>query len=123
MARLWEFVQRSWLALALLGVATVLTASAVLGDRGLTRVLHLQSELEQANDRNFSLMQQGSDLRHELEKARSDDATLERLARRHLGMVRPGETLYVVPPADAGTASLPRDEDDGAITASDDGSD
>lgn len=117
MTRLWGFVQRSWLALALLGVATVLTASALLGDRGLTRVLHLRSELEQANDRNFGLMQEINTRRRDLEMARTDDPTLERLARRHLGMVRPGETLYVVPPAKTDGTSLPRDEDDGAITA------
>jgi cell division protein FtsB len=116
-ARLWEFVQRSWLALALLGVATVLTASAVLGDRGLTRVLHLQAELDQANERNFGLLQEINARWRDLEMARTDDPTLERLARRHLGMVRPGEILYVVPPAKTDGTSLPRDEDDGAITA------
>jgi len=100
-------------------VAAVLLVSAVAGDRGLTRVLHLQEELEQANDRNFGLMQQINTQRHDLEMARTDDATLERLARRHLGMARPGETLYLLPAESAGDASTPREDDDGIVTRAD----
>lgn len=118
--RAWAFVQRSWLAVALFAVAAVLLASAVGGDRGLTRVLHLQEELDQASDRNFGLMQQISAKRRDLEMARSDDATLERLARRHLGMVRPGEVLYFVPPATTDGASVLHEEDDGAVVTSED---
>jgi cell division protein FtsB len=64
----------------------------------MEHVLQLRKELEQANDRNFRLVQQISGLRRDVEMARSDDGTLERLARRYLSMVRPGEVLYHVPP-------------------------
>lgn len=119
MTHVWEFVRRSWLAVALLAVAGVLLASAVGGDRGLTRVLHLQDELERANDRNFGLMQQVSAQRRDLDMARTDDATLERLARRHLGMARPGETLYLLPAETQRETGLPRDEDDAVVTRDD----
>lgn len=120
--RVWAFVQRSWLAVALLATAAMLLASALGGDRGLTRVVHLQAELEQANDRNFGLMQEINGVRRDLEMARSDDATLERLARRYLGMVRPGEVLYFVPPTTA-AADAPRAEDDGGIVTNEDAAD
>jgi hypothetical protein len=61
--------------------------------------MQLRSELEQAEDRNFRLVQQISTLRRDIEMARTDDATLEHLARRYLGMARPGEVVYRVPPA------------------------
>jgi cell division protein FtsB len=77
-------------------IAGFLLLSAARGERGLERVLQLRAELDDANDRNFRLVQQISGLRRDLEMARSDDATLERLARRYLGMVRPGEVLYRV---------------------------
>ena len=95
----WSFLRRSWFAIAALAVAAVLLVSAAWSERGLTRVVQLRSELEQAEDRNFRLVQQISTLRRDIEMARKDDATLEHLARRYLGMARPGEVVYRVPPA------------------------
>lgn len=95
----WSFLRRSWFAIAALAVAAVLLVSAAWSERGLSRVMQLRSELEQAEDRNFRLVQQISGLRRDIEMARKDDATLEHLARRYLGMTRPGEVVYRVPPA------------------------
>jgi cell division protein FtsB len=97
-ARLLAFLKGSWLALALCAIAAGLLLSAAFGDHGIARIVQLRAELEQANDRNFRLVQQISSVKREVEMARSDDATLERLARRYLSMVRPGEVLYHVPP-------------------------
>ena len=99
MTRALAFVKRSWLAILLFSIAGILLLSAAKGGSGMEHVLQLRAELDQANDRNFRLVQQISGLRREVEMARSDDATLERLARRYLSMVRPGEVLYHVPPA------------------------
>jgi cell division protein FtsB len=110
-ARTWEWLRQSWLAMALFALATALLASAAWSERGLSRVWQLRTEVEEAKDRNFRLVQQISTLRRDLEMARSDDATLEHLARRYLGMVRPGEVLYRVPAAAGGGA----DEDAAAL--------
>lgn len=101
----WSFLRRSWFAIAALAVAAVLLVSAAWSERGLTRVVQLRSELEQAEDRNFRLVQQISALRRDIEMARKDDATLEHLARRYLGMARPGEVVYRVPPAKGAAAA------------------
>lgn len=119
-ARFWTFVQRSWLAVALLAVAGALLTSAAWSERGLSRVWQLQRELEETKDRNFRLVQQISALRREIELARTDDATLEHLARRYLGMVRPGEVLYRVPKA-AEAAGEHAPGDDGSVVAASDG--
>lgn len=103
--RIGEVLRRSWLALALGGLAAALLLSALQGERGLARVLQLERELADVNDRNFRLVQEIDRLRHELTMVRTDDATLERVARRHLGMVRPGEVLYRVRPRAAGAAA------------------
>lgn len=104
MDHLWSLFRRSWFAAAALAVAAVLLISAAWSERGLSRVLQLRSELEQAEDRNFRLVQQISALRRDIEMARTDDATLEHLARRYLGMARPGEVIYRVPPAKGAAA-------------------
>lgn len=105
MERVWSFMRRSWFAVATLAVAGVLLLTAVWGERGLSRVLQLRTELQQTEDRNFRLVQQISSLRRDIEMARTDDATLEHLARRYLGMARPGEVIYRVPPAQGSVAS------------------
>lgn len=92
------FFRRSWFAVAALAVAGTLLISAAWSERGLSRVVQLRAELARTEDRNFRLVQQIATLRRDIEMARSDDATLERLARRYLGMVRPGEVIYRVPP-------------------------
>lgn len=96
--RLPEMLRRSWLAVLLLSIALVLLISAAKGERGLERVYQLERDLEEAGERNFRLVQQIEQMRHRLHAVRTDDATLERLARRNLGMVRPGEVLYQVLP-------------------------
>jgi cell division protein FtsB len=94
----WSFLRRSWFAVAALVVAAILLVSAAWSERGLSRVLQLRTELAETEDRNFRLVQQISALRRDVEMARTDDATLEHLARRYLGMARPGEVIYRVPP-------------------------
>ena len=130
MERIWSFVRRSWFAIAALTVAGVLLLTAAWSERGLSRVLQLRSELEQTEDRNFRLVQQISALRRDIELARTDDARLEQLARRYLGMARTGEVVYRVAPA-AGAAAdrraparsdgagehAPGDEDDTIVAA------
>lgn len=129
----WSFMRRSWFAIAALAVAGVLLLTAAWGERGLSRVLQLRSELAQTEDRNFRLVQQISTLRRDIEMARTDDATLEHLARRYLGMARPGEVIYRVPSAPgSGRASRPSGtqtgeasiaEDDEAVVAPSGGAD
>ena len=113
MGHIWSFLRRSWFAIAALAVTAVLLISAAWSERGLSRVLQLRTELAQTEDRNFRLVQQISALRRDIEMARTDDATLEHLARRYLGMARPGEVIYRVPP--------PKEARDGrSATAADD---
>lgn len=106
MAPSWSFLRRSWFAVVALAVAAVLLVSAAWSERGLSRVLQLRKELAETEDRNFRLVQQISALRRDVEMARTDDATLEHLARRYLGMARPGEVIYRVP--------SPKEASDGA---------
>jgi cell division protein FtsB len=123
--RIWSFVRRSWFAMAALTVAAVLLLTAAWGERGLSRVLQLRSELAQTEDRNFRLVQQISALRRDIELARTDDRRLEQLARRYLGLARPGEVIYRVPPsggdsAKGRSAMRPASPEEHALTDEDD---
>jgi len=108
-----EALRRYWLAIALFALAAILLVSAATSERGLARVLQLERELEATNERNFRLVQEISELREQQALLRTDDRTLERLARRHLSMVRPGEVLYHVPPPADEAADAAKNEKEG----------
>lgn len=80
----------------LLLVCAVVLVDALAGDKGLLAMLRARREygaLERA------LAQSRADnvrLRDEARRLRDDPTTVEDLARRDLGLIRPGEKLFVV---------------------------
>ena len=68
----------------------------VFGEQGLVRYRQLQRELRDLRERNARLARQIRQMRLEVSRLRDDDVTLERVARQDLGMVRPGELVFVV---------------------------
>jgi len=91
-----QAARERWLAIALVGLGCALLGSAVAGEHGLAKIRGLRRELAHVNDRNFQLVQGIDRARTELHRIRTDDAALDRVARRRLGLVRDGETLYQV---------------------------
>jgi cell division protein FtsB len=84
-------------ALALVGVFAVAPGRAYLDQRA--QLHELQREADALAQQNVILERSVADL--------NDPATLERLARRCLGMVRPGEVAFV--PIPKGRAPTPPD--------------
>ena len=83
-------MREHWVAIALAGVVGLLTVSALRGERGLWHLQRLQGELDDVNRNNSSLSETVNDLWTRVHRLRSDDAFLERLARRKLDLARPG---------------------------------
>ncbi len=87
---------------ALVFVTAVLVVNAVFGDKGVLAMIRarrdynrLAAEVEQARARNAQLAEQ-------VRRYREDPATIEDLARRKLGLIKPGEKVFIitdVPPA------------------------
>jgi len=78
------------LVLAIVGV----TASALLGEHGIMHLLRLRAERQELQRSAFALLEENARLRDQLGRLRSDDLYLEELARRQLGLVKPGELVY-----------------------------
>lgn len=78
------------LALAIVAI----TASTLVGEHGVRHLRRLRTEREQLGTINVSLLQANALLRSEIRRLQSDDLYLEQLARRQLGLVKPGETVY-----------------------------
>ena len=77
-------------------LAIVVVVDAVVGDRGFLAMRRAQLKydtLSQALDRQRA---ENSRLQEEARRLRDDPSTIEELARRDLGLMRPGETIFIV---------------------------
>ena len=82
---------------------TLLVVAGIKSYRDLVAVRQQESGLRQEVARTE---QRIDDLRHRVERLRSDPATLERLAREELGMVHPGDVVIVLPPEEEAPAAV-----------------
>lgn len=91
----WLWPRRLFLA-ALLSLSIAYLPYRLYMQSGLQRFLSLQGELSALQRQNQQLRQENRRLYGELERLRSDDGAVERVAREELGLVRPGELVFRV---------------------------
>ncbi len=82
------------LSVVLLLASVTVTASALIGEHGIPHLIGLRAEREDIGRTAFALLEENARLRDELRRLKKDDLYLEQLARRQLGLVRPGEIVY-----------------------------
>jgi cell division protein FtsB len=58
----------------------------------------LNAEAEALAVQNRALAEENQRLADEIERLKNDEAYLEKVARDQLGHVKPGDTVYLVPP-------------------------
>ena len=75
-------------------VSTTLIAVVIFGSRGLLHLRTLTNEQDALGKRIALLLHENEQLRTRIQRLRTDDRTLERLAREQLGFTRPGEIIY-----------------------------
>ena len=97
--------RRKSLQVLLLFVTLVLIINALIGERGLmetARARRTHAELAAAIEH---LRTENSRLRDDARRLLSDPATIEALARQELGLIRPGEILFIIKDAKPATTS------------------
>jgi len=82
----------AWAALILL-----LLFYAVVGERGAIHLWRLQGEKAKLDEQNYQLQRDNEALREKINRLRTDDFYLEKIAREELNLVRPGEVVYRFP--------------------------
>ena len=82
------------LSVVLLLASVTVTASALIGEHGIPHLIGLRAEREDLGRTAFALLEENARLRDELRRLKKDDLYLEQLARRQLGLVKPGEIVY-----------------------------
>jgi cell division protein FtsB len=90
--------QRSnlWLRRALVFAICALALDGLFGDRGLAETRRARAEYAAAADALQRLRAENAGLREQIRRLEHDPVTMEALARKDLGFIRPGEILVVV---------------------------
>ena len=77
-------------------IMVVLIADALIGDRGLVETMHARRRYREAAAALDAIRRDNARLREEIRKLNEDPATIEGLARKELGLIRPGELVFIV---------------------------
>jgi len=81
----------------LLGFVTlVLVINALVGERGLMETLRARKQHQELVGSIERLRTENARLRDEARRLRTDPATIEALARQELGLIKPGEMLFII---------------------------
>lgn len=84
-------------------VVCVLVVDALVGDQGLVATIRARKQYDQLSADLARLRFENAGLREEARRLREDPAAIEEIARRELGLMSPGETVFIIkdvnPPA------------------------
>lgn len=77
-------------------VTAVLLMDALIGDRGLMERLRAGRQYQEAETALERLRLENARLREEARRLKEDPGAIESLARKDLGLLRPGEVLFII---------------------------
>lgn len=69
---------------------------ALMGDRGLLAMRRARKQYDAVAAAIAKQRAENDRLREEIRRLEDDPATIEELARRELGLIRPGEKVFIV---------------------------
>jgi cell division protein FtsB len=88
--------------LLLIFVASVIVVDALVGERGLVAMLRARHEYDELSAAIAHQRAENGRLRDTVRRLREDPSAIEEIARRELGLIKPGERVFIikdVPPA------------------------
>lgn len=87
---------RKLVQVLILFVTVVLLLNALVGDRGFMETLRARRHHQELVQTIERLRAEKARLEDEVWRLQSDPATIEAVARQELGLVRPGEMLFII---------------------------
>ena len=76
--------------------AVVLMVDALVGDKGFLETIRARRQYRELAASLEALRHENSRLRDEVRRLNEDPATIEAIARRDLGLIRPGEVVFII---------------------------
>ncbi len=100
----WEGGRRL-LQAALIFVSIILLVDALVGEKGLMETLRARRQSQEVAAALEAVRRDNAQLREQARRLREDAGAIESLAREDLGLIRPGEVLFII--KDAKPAKTP----------------
>ena len=82
--------------LLLIFVASVIVVDALVGDRGLVAMLRARHQYDELSASIARQRAENARLRETARRLREDPTAIEEIARRELGLIKPGERVFIV---------------------------
>ena len=79
-----------------LAAGCVLVIDALVGDKGLLAMIQARQEFRALEQSLAEVRSENARLRDEARRLREDPQAVEDLARRELGLMKPGEKLFII---------------------------
>jgi cell division protein FtsB len=77
-------------------IVCVMVVDALVGDQGLIATMRARRHYNQLAADLARIRTENAGLREEARRLREDPAAVEEIARRELGLMSPGETLFII---------------------------
>ena len=77
-------------------VTTIVVIDAVVGEKGLLALLQARQEYQALEGQVQTLRAENYRLREQARRLREDPAAVEEVARKDLGLIKPGEKLFIL---------------------------
>jgi cell division protein FtsB len=77
-------------------VVCVVVVNALVGDQGLVATMRARKQYNQLAADLARMRNENADLREEARRLREDPAAIEEIARRELGLMSPGERVFII---------------------------
>ena len=74
----------------------MLVIDALVGDKGLLAMLRARQTYRSLEQSLADVRTENAGLREEARRLREDSSAIEELARQELGLIKPGEKLFIV---------------------------
>ena len=77
-------------------VSLILVVDSLVGDKGLLETLRARRQYAEVSAALAARRQENAHLRDEVRRLKEDPSSVEAIAREELGLIRPGELLFIV---------------------------
>ena len=88
--------RRRGLHILLIFVTVVLIVDALVGEKGLMQSMNARRQYRELSSSLDGLRRENAVLRDQVRRLNEDPATIESLARKELGLIRPGEVVFIL---------------------------
>ena len=102
--QMWEFLRRNanWF---LAGGLALLLLQDVFGTHGLIAMRRAQQEAARVQKQIDQINEENRQLQERVKALKTDPQAIERIAREEMGLARPGEYIFKIPPRPGDSSS------------------